>query len=130
MRVLCCKWLICIIGSHDCCHAPLGVSSFSFAIQNIWGTACPPPIILRLFITDTISSATICRQYTKILRMRQKKLYSHNCGTKARLTKHRLTRLILEDDVPRASLHSRTLPVHKLKVLLRNYDYLSPTLKF
>ena len=53
--------------SCDYCHAPLGVSSFSFSIQNVWEmttvvdkiacrscTACPPPIVLRLFIADTI----------------------------------------------------------------------------
>ena len=34
-----------------------------------------------------------------------------------------------EDDVSRASLHSRTLTVHKLKVLQRNHDHHSPTLK-
>ena len=44
-------------------------------------TVCPPSIVLRLFIADTISSATICRQYVKSLRTRQKhgKFSCHNC---------------------------------------------------
>ena len=66
------QWPICIIGSCDYCHAPLGVSSFSFSIQNVWEmttvvykiacclcTACPPAIVLKLSIADTISSATV-----------------------------------------------------------------------
>ena len=61
------QWPTCMIASRDYCHAPLGVSSFSFSIQNVWEmttvvdkiacrscTACPPPIVLRLFIADTI----------------------------------------------------------------------------
>ena len=60
------------ITSRDHCHAPLGVSSFSFSIQNVWEmttvvdkiacrscTACPPPIVLRLFIADTIGFTTV-----------------------------------------------------------------------
>ena len=99
-------------------------------------TACPPPIVLRLFITDTISSATICSQYVKILRMRQKhdKFSCHNCRTTARWTEKpaytTYNSTASEDDVPRASLHSRTLTVHELKVLSRNHDHHSPTLKF
>ena len=104
------QWLICIIGSCDYCHAPLGVSSFSFAIWNVLQmttvvdkiacrscTACPPLIVLTLFIADTISSATICRQYVKILHTRQKhgKFYCHNCRTRARPTKNQLTRFVL-----------------------------------
>ena len=63
-----CQWPTCIIGSRDYCHAPLGVSSFSFSIQNLWEmttvvykiaccscTACPPAIVLRLSIADTIN---------------------------------------------------------------------------
>ena len=108
----CMQWPIRTIGSRDYCHAPLGVRSFSFAIQNVWKmttvvdkiacrmcTACPPSIVLRLFIADTISSATICRQYVKSLRTRQKhgKFSCHNCGTTARPTKNQLTRPILID---------------------------------
>ena len=134
------EWPICTIGSRDYCHAPLGISSFSFAIQNVWemttvvdkiacrsSTACPPPIVLRLFITDTISSATICSQYVKILRMRQKhdKFSCHNSRTTARWTEKpaytTYNSTASEDDVPRASLHSRTLTVHELKVLSRNH---------
>ena len=97
------------IGSRGYCHALLGVSSFFFAIQNVWEmttvvdkiacrscTACPLPIVLRLFIADTISSATVCSQYVKILCTRQKrKFYCHNYGTTARPTKNRLTQLVL-----------------------------------
>ena len=90
------QWPTCIIGSRDYCHAPLGVSSFPFSIQNIWEmttvvykiashscTACPPAIVLRLSITDTISSATVYSQCVKALRTRQKhgKFYCHDCGT-------------------------------------------------
>ena len=90
------EWPICTIGSHDYCHTPLGVSLFSFAIQNVWEmttvvtkiacrlfTACPPPIVLRLFIADTISLATIFRHYIKIRCTWQKygKFYCHNYGT-------------------------------------------------
>ena len=104
------QWPICTIGSRDYCHAPLGVSSFSFAIQNVWEmttvvdkiacrscTACPPSIVLRLFIADTTSSATICRQYVKSLRTQQKhgKFSCHNCRTTARPTKNQLTQPIL-----------------------------------
>ena len=69
---VCIQWPICIIGSRDYCHAPLGVSSFSFSIQNVWEmttvvykiacrscTACSPVIVLRLSIADTTSSATM-----------------------------------------------------------------------
>ena len=88
------EWPICTIGSHDYCHTPLGVSLFSFAIQIVWEmttvvtkiacclfTACPPPIVLRLFIADTISLATIFRHYIKIRCTWQKhgKFYCHNC---------------------------------------------------
>ena len=51
---------------------PLGVSSFSFSIQNVWEmtivvdkiacrsyTVCPPPMVLRLFIVDTIGFTTV-----------------------------------------------------------------------
>ena len=60
-------------------------------------TMCPLPIVLRLFVADTISSATVCSQYVKTLCMRQKhgKFYYHNYGTTARPTKNWLTRLIL-----------------------------------
>ena len=60
-------------------------------------TGCPLPIVLRLFIADTISSATVCSQYVKTLRTRQKhgKFYCHNYGTTARPTKNLLTRLVL-----------------------------------
>ena len=103
------QWPICTIGSRDYCHALPGVSSLFFAIQNVWEmttvvdkiacrscTACPLPIVLRLFIAD-ISSATVCSQYVKTLRTRQKhgKFYCHNYGTTARPTKNRLTRLVL-----------------------------------
>ena len=96
--------------SRDYCHALLGVSSFFFAIGNVWEmttavdkiacrscTTCPLPIVLRLFVADTMSSATVCSQYVKTLRTRQKhgKFYFHNYGTTARPTKNRLTRLIL-----------------------------------
>ena len=66
------KWPTCMIASRDYCHAPLGVSSFSFSIQNVWEmttvvdkiacrscTACPPPTVLRLFIADTIGFTTV-----------------------------------------------------------------------
>ena len=104
------QWPICTIGSRDYCHAPLGVSSFFFAVQNVWEmttvvdkiacrscTTCPLPIVSRLFVADTISSATVCRQYVKSLRTRQKhgKFSCHNCGTTARPTKNQLTRPIL-----------------------------------
>ena len=72
------EWPTCIIGSRDYCHAPLGVSSFSFSIQNVWEmttvvykiachscTACPPAIVLRLSIADTIISATVYSQCIK-----------------------------------------------------------------
>ena len=143
------QWPICTIGSRDYCHALLGVSSFFFAIENVWEmttavdkiacrscTTCPLPIVLRLFVADTISSATVCSQYVKTLRTRQKhgKFYYHNYGTTARPTKNRLTRLILRQLAkmmfPRASLHSKTLTVHKLKVLQWNHDHHSPTFKF
>jgi len=35
-----------------------------------------------------------------------------------------------KDNVPRASLDARILTVHKLKVLSRNLDHHTPTLKF
>ena len=104
------QWPTCIIGSRDHCHAPLGVSSFSFSVQNVWKmttvvyiiaccscTACLPATILRLSIADTISSATLYRQYVKALRRQQKhsKFYRHDCGTGARLSKNRLTGLVL-----------------------------------
>ena len=103
------EWPICTIGSCDYCHTLLGGSSFFFAIQNVWEmttvvdkiacclcTACPLPIVLRLFIADTISSVTVCSQYAKTLCTRQKhsKVYCHNYGT-TRPTKNRLTRLVL-----------------------------------
>ena len=64
------EWPTCIIGSRDYCHAPLGVSSFSFSIQNAWEmttlvdkipcrscTACPPAIVLRLYyLLQTMNS--------------------------------------------------------------------------
>ena len=66
------EWPTCMIASRDYCHAPLGVSSFSFSIQNVWEmttvvdkiacrscTACPPPMVLRLFIADTIGFTTV-----------------------------------------------------------------------
>ena len=103
-------YLTCIIGSHDYCHTPLGVSSFSFCMQNVLEmttvvckiacclcTACPPAIVLRLSIADTISSATVYSQCVKALRTRQKhgKFYCHDCGTVSRPNKNRLVRLIL-----------------------------------
>ena len=52
------------LGSRDYCHTSLGVSTFSFSIQNVWEmttvvykiachscTACPPAIVLRLLQT-------------------------------------------------------------------------------
>ena len=30
------QWPTCMIASLDYCHAPLGVSLFSFSIQNVW----------------------------------------------------------------------------------------------
>ena len=104
------QWPTCIIGSRDYRHAPLGVSSFSFSIQNVWEmttvvykiachscTACPPAIVLRLSIADTISSATVYSQCVKALRTRQKhgEFYCHDCGTASRPNKKRLARLIL-----------------------------------
>ena len=104
------QWPICIIGSRDYCHAPLGVSSFSFSVQNVWEmttvvykiacrscTVCPPVIVFRLSIADTISSATVYSQCVEALRKRQKhgKFYCHDFGTAARPNKNRLARLIL-----------------------------------
>ena len=104
------RWPTCIIGSRDYCHAPLGVSSFLFSIQTVWEmttmvyniachscTACPPAIVLRLSIADTISSATVYSQCVKALRTRQKhgEFYCHDCGTASRPNKNRLARLIL-----------------------------------
>ena len=88
------EWPICTVGSRDHCYAPLGVSLFSFAIQIVWEmttvvtkiacrlfTVCPPPIVLRLFIADTISLATIFRHYIKIhcTWQKQGEFYCHNC---------------------------------------------------
>ena len=66
------EWPTGMIASRDYCHAPLGVSSFSFSIQNVWEmttvvdkiacrscTVCPPPMVLRLFIADTIGFTTV-----------------------------------------------------------------------
>ena len=111
-----------MIASCDYCHAPLGVSSFSFSILNVWEmttvvdkiacsscTACPPPIVLRLFIVDTIS--------IKALRTRQKysKFYWHDGGTSAKPTKKPIctasSSTASEDDVPKASLHV-SCPAH------------------
>ena len=62
------------IGSRDYCHALLGVSPFFFRHTKLWEMttvvdkmacspcrACPLPIVLRSFIADTVSSATVCR---------------------------------------------------------------------
>ena len=99
-----------VIGSRDYCHAPLGVSSFSFSVQNVWEmttvvykiacrscTVCLPVIVFRLSIADTISSATVYSQCVEALRKRQKhgKFYCHDFGTAARPNKNRLARLIL-----------------------------------
>ena len=95
------QWPICIIRSRDYCHAPLGVSSFSFSIQNVWEmttvvykiachscTACPP--VLRLSIADSISSATVYSQCVKALHTRQKhgEFYWHDCKTASRPNKN------------------------------------------
>ena len=87
------QWPTCIMGSRDYCHAPLGVNSFSFSIQNVWEmttvvykitchscTAYPPDIVLRLSIADTVSSATVYSQCVKALRTRQKhgEFYCHH----------------------------------------------------
>ena len=96
-------------------------------------TACPPAVISRL---DTISSATVYSQYIEVLRTRQKrdKFYCHDCGTLARPTKKPTytasPSTASKDDVPKASLQSRTLTVLKLKVLSRNHDHHSRTLRF
>ena len=60
-------------------------------------TACPPAIVLRLSIPDTISSATVYSQYVKAFRTRQKhgKFYCQDCETAARPNKNRLTWLVL-----------------------------------
>ena len=60
-------------------------------------TVCPPVIVFRLSIADTISSATVYSQCVEALRKRQKhgKFYCHDFGTAARPNKNRLARLIL-----------------------------------
>ena len=99
------QWPICTIGSRDYCHAPLGVSSFSFSVQNVWEmttmvykiaccscTACPPAIVLRLSIPDTISSATVYSQYVKALRTRQKH-GKNTANSTAMIAKQRLDQI-------------------------------------
>ena len=59
-------------------------------------TACPPAIILRLSIADTISSATVYSQCVKTLCTWQKhgEFYCHDSGTASRPNKNRLAQLI------------------------------------
>ena len=104
------QWLICIIGSRDYCHGPLGVSSYSFSIQNVWEmttvvykiachscTPYSPATVLKLSIADTISSDIVYSQYVEVLCMWQKhdKFYCHDCRTASRPNKNWLTQLIL-----------------------------------
>ena len=97
------------LGSRDYYHAPWGqlllilhtkcmeMTTLGDKIACCSCTACPPAIVLRLFIADTIISATVYSQCVKVLRTQQKhgKFYRHDCGTTARPNKNRLTRLIL-----------------------------------
>ena len=125
-----------------------GYSSFSFSIQNVWQmttlvdktacrscAACHPATVLRLSIADTISSDKVYSQYVKALHTQQKhgKFYCHYCGTTARPTKNRLTRLVLRQPAkiifPR--LHCTAGPSQLLSwKYCRGATTISPTLKF
>ena len=87
--------------SHDYCHAPLGVSSFSFSMQNVLemttnvdkiaccqSTLCPEAFVLRRFIVNTIIFATVYGYCVKVLRTRHK-YDKFCCGTLAKPTINR-----------------------------------------
>ena len=121
-----------------------GPKNFSFEIWIM--TARPPACKIEnvvtinyefslpaLSIADTISSATVYSQCVKALCTRQKdgEFYCHDCGTASKKpTCTTRTSIPSEDDVSTVLLRSKTHTVTKLKVLSRNHNHHSPTLKF